>query len=209
MFVLRHLPWVLSIYRWHPNSEIVARGLIYMQGMYIDKIYPSVSWMWGWIREFFCVSDCCESASGQVVSGNPLTFPRDRDIFSLQYENTVWCYLKKKKMEPHTMKWGEKKKHFMAVTYVGAVLKNIHAALIKYDDYFSVWILSFRLVCSTTDGSVMFDTHLNWEFIVSLATNAVFLQFYSKPNKIKDVFSIIYRGRKFCMFSPRRKSFCL
>lgn len=30
------------------------------------------------------------------------------------------------------------KKHFMAVTYVGAVLENVHAALIKCDEYFSV-----------------------------------------------------------------------
>lgn len=41
-----------------------------------------------------------------MVSGNPLTFSRDRDIFSLEHENA--CYSKKKKMEPHTMKLKEK-----------------------------------------------------------------------------------------------------
>lgn len=54
------------------------------------------------------MSDCCESASGQVASGNPLTSPRDRDIFSLEKENTVCCYSTKKKMEPHTKMLGEK-----------------------------------------------------------------------------------------------------
>lgn len=43
------------------------------------------------------MSDCCESASGQVASGNPLTSPRDRDIFSLEKENTVCCYSTQKK----------------------------------------------------------------------------------------------------------------
>lgn len=54
------------------------------------------------------MSDCCESASGQVVSGNPLTSPRDRDIFSLEQENTVCCYSTQKKKWSHTRRFGEK-----------------------------------------------------------------------------------------------------
>lgn len=54
------------------------------------------------------MSDCCESASGQVVSGNPLMSPRDRDIFSLEQENTVCCYSTPQKMEPHTKMLGGK-----------------------------------------------------------------------------------------------------
>lgn len=47
------------------------------------------------------MSDCCESASGQVVSGNPLMSPRDRDIFSFEQENTVSRYSMKKDGATH------------------------------------------------------------------------------------------------------------
>lgn len=64
------------------------------------------------------MSDCCESASGQVVSGNPLMSPRDRDIFSLEQENTVSRYSMKIDEATHDAVGGGGR-HFMAVIYVG------------------------------------------------------------------------------------------
>lgn len=45
-----------------------------------------------------------------MVSGNPLTFSRDRDIFSLEHENA--CYSKKKK-NGATHDEVERKKHIL------------------------------------------------------------------------------------------------